>query len=255
MIIRSAGFISPHLIRSQNSLNFAYIVYLKLKSQGYKPDKIENYVRRWFVLSILTGRYSASPESQFDADIKNIASKDFGEYLSDVEKAVLSDSFFDVALIQNLDTSVASSPYFNVFLASQVKSNDKGFLSKDITVNDMITHRGDIHHIFPKEYLKKNGLKKGQYNQIANYVYMQTEINIQVGSKAPNVYFKELKDQCNGGQQKYGSICDNQLLLENFKANCIPESIFEMDFNSYNEFLKQRRVLMAQKIKEYYSNL
>ena len=31
IIIKSAGFISPKLIRSQNALNFAYIIYLKLK--------------------------------------------------------------------------------------------------------------------------------------------------------------------------------------------------------------------------------
>ena len=61
----------------------------------------------------------------------------------------------DVNLVQRLDTSVASSPFFNVFLASQVKDNDRGFLSKEISANNLIMHRGDIHHIFPKNYLKK----------------------------------------------------------------------------------------------------
>ena len=31
-------------------------------------------------------------------------------------------------------------------------------LSKEISVNNLIIHRGDIHHIFPKNYLKKSGL-------------------------------------------------------------------------------------------------
>ncbi|MBP1908329.1 GmrSD restriction endonuclease domain-containing protein [Methanolobus bombayensis] len=255
MIIRSAGFISSKLVRSQNSLNFAYIVYLKLKSLGYKPADIEKYVRKWFVLSVLTGRYSSSPESAFDRDIKNISSKDFGEYLNSVEQAVLSDTFFDVGLIQNLDTSVASSPYFNVYLASQVKTKDLGFLSKDITVDDLISHHGDIHHIFPREYLKKNGLKRGRYNQIANYVYMQSEINIQVGSKAPNIYFNELKEQCATSNTKYGSICDEKALFENLRMNCIPEDIFSMDIKDYDEFLLKRRALIAKKIKEYYYSL
>jgi hypothetical protein len=182
MIIKSAGFISPKLIRSQNALNFAYILYLKLKSQNYNPADIGTYVCKWFVLSILTGRYSGSPESKFDFDIKNVSSKDIKDYLKSIENAELSDAFWDTALVQNLDTSASSSPNFNVYLAAQVKSNDKGFLSKDITVRDLISHMGDIHHVFPRDYLKKNGLKKGQYNQIANYVYMQSEINIQVGN-------------------------------------------------------------------------
>ncbi|MCL6592101.1 MAG: DUF262 domain-containing protein [Firmicutes bacterium] len=255
MIIKSAGFITSDLIRSQNALNFAYILYLKLRSQKCNPAKIEGYVRRWFVLSVLTGRYSASPESAFDLDIRNISGKNFEEYLHDIEAGQLSDAFWDSALVLNLDTSVSSSPYFNVFLAAQVKANDKGFLSKDITVNDLISHKGDIHHIFPKDYLKKNGLTRGQYNQIANYVYMQSEINIKIGNVAPKAYFAELTKQCNGGGLKYGGIDNMEMLKDNLRMNCIPESIFEMDINDYEEFLKKRRVLMAKKIREYYFSL
>ncbi len=255
MIIQSAGFISPKLIRSQNTLNFAYVLYLKLKSYNYNPAEIETYVRRWFVLSILTGRYSGSAESSFDFDIKNISSKDFKTFIKSVENAELSDAFWNVALVQNLDTSVSSSPYFNVYLASQAKANDKGFLSKDITVNDLISHRGDIHHIFSKGYLKKFGLKRGQYNQIANYVYMQSEINIKVGNQAPNKYFQELLDQCNGGELKYGGINDLITLENNLDMNCIPKSVYDFDIDSYDEFLKERRILMARKIRDYYISL
>jgi hypothetical protein len=41
--------------------------------------------------------------------------------------------------------------------------------SGDIIVKEMIEHRGDIHHIFPREYLKENGFSQSQYNQVANY--------------------------------------------------------------------------------------
>ncbi|MBI2486561.1 MAG: DUF262 domain-containing protein [Deltaproteobacteria bacterium] len=255
MIIKSAGFISSRLIRSQSALNFAYILYLKLKSQSYDPADIERYVRRWFVLSILTGRYSGSAESEFDADIKNISTKDFKEYLESVQDAELSDAFWNVALVQNLDTSVASSPYFNVYLASQVRANDKGFLSKDITVQDLITHMGDIHHIFPKDYLKKFDLKKGQYNQIANYVFMQSEINIRIGNKSPSKYFEELIEQCNDGKLRYGGLNKFSDLKENLKMNCVPETIFSMNFENYEELLIQRRSLMAEKIRDYYFSL
>jgi hypothetical protein len=255
MIVRSAGFISPDLLRSQNALNFAYIVYLKLRSLNYNQAEIEKYVRRWLVFSILTGRYSSSPESAFDFDIKNISTKNFGEYLIGVEKGELSEAFWNVALVQHLDSSVSSSPYFNVFLAAQVKDNDKGFLSTDITVRDLITHRGDIHHIFPKDYLKKNGLTKGRYNQIANYVYMQSEINVKIEDKAPCDYFDHIQKQCDGGKLKYGGISDVGSLRDNLEMHCIPEAISSMNINSFDGFLEQRRQLMATKIKNYYFSL
>ena len=255
MIIKSAGFISPKLIRSQNALNFAYILYLKLKELNVNSVAIESYVRRWFVYSTLTGRYSGSAESFFDFDIKQISNRPFDEYLKEKEEGELSEAFWNASLPQSLDTSVASSPYFNVFLASQVKTNDKGFLSKDVLVSDLISLRGDIHHLFPRDYLKKNGLDRGKYNQIANYVFMQSEINIKVGNKPPKDYFGLINKQIDDDNKLVSGISSQNELLENLRANCVPTEIMDMDIDDYSEFLILRRKLMAQKIKQYYFTL
>ena len=255
MIIKSAGFISPKLIRSQNTLNFAYILYLKLRELGVNSVLIESYVRRWFVYSVLTGRYSGSPESVFDFDIKQIHNRPFDEYLKEKEEGELSEAFWNASLPQSLDTSVASSPYFNVFLASQVKANDKGFLSKDVLVSDLVSLRGDIHHLFPRDFLKKNGLERGKYNQIANYVYMQSEINIKVGNKPPKDYFALIHQQMAEDNRLVSGLSTEQELLDNLKASCIPAEIITMGIDDYNDFLIARRKLMALKIKEYYFSL
>lgn len=255
MIIKSAGFISPELLRSQNVINFAYIVYLKLKELGINSVAIEKYVRRWLVYTILTGRYSGSPESVFDFDIKQIAHKPFDEYLKEKEEGELSDAFWNAALPQSLDTSVASSPYFHVFLASQVKANDRGFLSRDVLVSDLISLRGDIHHLFPKDYLKKNGLDRGKYNQIANYVYMQSEINIKVGNKPPKDYFEIVNSQMASNNMQVSGLSTQEELTDNLKMNCVPTEIMQMSISDYSEFLILRRRLMATKIKEYYFSL
>lgn len=255
MILKSAGFISSKLIRSQNAINFAYIVYLKLKELGVNSVDIESYVRRWLVYSILTGRYSGSPESTFDFDIKQISSKPFNEILKEREEAELSEAFWNASLPQSLDTSVASSPYFHVFLASQVKANDKGFLSKDVLVSDLILIQGDIHHLFPKDYLKKNGLDRNKYNQIANYVYMQSEINIKIGNKPPKEYFNLIKQQMIENNRQVSGILTEQELLDNLKMNCVPMEIMDMSIDDYKDFLTMRQKLIANKIKDYYFGL
>jgi hypothetical protein len=255
MIVKSAGFISPKLIRSKNALNFAYILYLKLKDQGVPDVLIGSYVPKWLVYSMLTGRYSGSPESVFDYDIRQIAQKSFDVYLKENENAELSDAFWQFSLPQSLDTSVASSPYFHVFLASQVKANDRGFLSKDVLVGDLISLRGDIHHLFPKDYLKKNDLGRGDYNQIANYVYMQSEINIKVGNKAPNDYFSSIMEQIRSGNLHLSGINNLDDLKSNLESNCVPFEIVDMGIDSYQDFLSKRRKLMADKIKNYYFSL
>jgi hypothetical protein len=255
MIIRSSGFISPDLIRSKNALNFAYIIYLKLRSEKLPQAEISRLVSRWFVFSVLTSRYGGSPESTYDYDIRQMANRPFKEFLESVEQAELSDSFWNFGLTQRLDTSAGSSPVFHVYQAAQVKGQDKGFLSRDITVADIILYKGDIHHIFPKSYLKNNSKTKSEYNQVANYVLMQQEINIAIGAKSPDVYFAELKKQCEGGKMKYGGIETIDELQNNLYTHCIPDSIFNLTVDGYGNFLEERRKLMSDKMRGYYNSL
>ena len=257
MIVKSAGIVDSSLIRSQNVLNFGYILYLTLKDKGIVANKIENIVRRWIALSILTGRYSSSPESWFDYDIKRFnESNDVEALVRNVEDGELSNAFWSNILVTKLNTSVTSSPYFNMFLIAQISNGDKGFLSKNIDIRSLIEQRGDVHHIFPKKYLQNNGINnRAQYNQIANYVYMQSEINIKIKDKAPNVYFTDVKNQCEDGTLVYGGIDSIEELKDNLSQNAIPLDVFDMDINNYQEFLNKRRLLMAEKIRVYYELL
>lgn len=255
MIVRSAGFISRDLMGAQNAVNFAYILYLRGRAEGTPAAEIERMVRRWYVMSLLTQRYSGNPESTFDFDIRQVEARGLETYTSAVIDAELSESFWSTLLPQQMETSSGSSPYFLVFQAAQVKMGDKGFLSRDITVQDLILNRSDVHHLFPRNYLKSQGLSRGRYNQIANYALAQSEINIAIGDKAPSVYFSELLEQCSGGKKKYGGITDLEELKENLREHSISESILSRPEENYDDFLEERRGLMAAKIKTYFAKL
>ena len=256
MIVQSTGIVDSSLVRSKNVLNFGYILYLSLKDRGMHPAMIESIVRRWIVLSMLTGRYSGSAESAIDYDIKRFTEQDPETFLKTTETGELSDAFWNTVLVQRLDTSVASSPYFLVFLMAQVKRNARGFLSKQITVQSLIEQRGDIHHIFPKKYLQKNGVdNRKDYNQIANYAYTQSETNIKIKDDAPCEYMARMKQQVAGEGTFYGGITDMDDLKSNLAENCVPETIMDMDIFDYQVFLDTRRTMMAQYIREYYESL
>lgn len=255
MIIKSAGYVSSRMIRSQNALNFAYILFLKLRAMGVPDQKLEGYVRRWFVLSVLTGRYSSSPESQFDSDIRQIAGGNIESFLSGQEQAELSPAFWEVGLIQDLETSQANSPQFWVWVAAQVKAGARGFLSKDIRVEDLVSLLGDIHHIFPKDALKKAGVPKALYNQIANYAFAQEEINIRIGKRLPCEYMSTVRKQCDGGDLKFGSINDASALEQNLREACVPISVMDAGLEQYEGFLVERRGLMAKMLRAYYKSL
>ncbi|MBI5931919.1 MAG: DUF262 domain-containing protein [Chloroflexi bacterium] len=254
MIIRSAGFVDSTLISSQMALNFAYILYLTLRNQGVPDAEIERYVRRWYAMSVLTGRYSGASESAIDFDIRQIDMTGM-EYGNVIINGQLSEAFWEATLPQLMDTSSAQSPYFHVYRAAQVRLNDKGFLSRDISVRELIEYKSDVHHVFPRDLLKRNGLSRGQYNQIANYVIAQSEINIAIGNKEPATYFQQVIDQCNGGERRYGNITDLNELEYNFAMNCIPVGVENMTTADYPAFLLERRKLMARKIQTYFEGL
>jgi len=255
MILRSAGFVTSDLIGGRNAVNFAYILYLRGRAEGMPAADLERLVRRWYAMSVLRGRYTGSPETAFDFDIRQVEARGLASYAQSVIENELPESFWTGMLPQLMDTSSSNSPYFLCYQAAQVKLGDKGFLSRDITVLDLLMNRSDVHHVYPKKHLKGQGLSRGRYNQIANFVLAQSEINIAIGDKPPEKYFKELAEQVNGGKKKYGGITNEGELRANLRASSIPESMLDGAIPDYDDFLEERRKLMALKIKSWFEML
>lgn len=257
LAIKGAGFISSKLLNSKMTLDFAYTLYLILLDDPSIPnDQIKRYVQKWFVMSTLTSRYTGSPETVMDRDMRSINEKGFLAFLAEVEASLLSDVFWTVTLPQNLETSSVNSPAFNTFLAAQITLNCNSLLMNGTKVSDLINVSGDIHHIFPRSYLKKNGIdSKVKYNQVANYIYLDTQVNKAISDEPPCLYFAKVQQQCEDKIITLGNISDEILLKENLDENCIPNKIFAMDIARYDDFLVERRKLMAKLIERYYKGL
>ena len=255
IILQSAGFVDKSMIRSINALNFAYALYLNLHLQEMPKDQTEYLVRRWFVMSVLTTRYTGSFESTFNTDIRNINEQGPKQYLSEIESAELSEAFWKVRVPQLLTNTSPNDQIFNTFIASQIRDSNKSFLSKDISVQDLKRNNSQIHHVYPKSYLKSNCIDAKDYNQIANYVLIQSEINIEIGNKSPKDYFQVVLEQCENKLPKIGTITSDDDLNENLNTHCIPENIHEYDVKNYQEFLIERQKSMAAKIRNYYKSL
>ena len=104
----------------------------------------------------------------------------------------------------------------------------------EFDIESMLENRGDIHHLFPKNFLIKNGIVQAQYNQIANYAFIQQEINIKIKDSSPAHYMTEVIWLCNTKK---------------------PDYVGSMEIGDYQDFLQRRRELMAEKIHQYYDSL
>lgn len=253
--IKSAGFISEKLVNSNMAMDFAYTIHLLLQESDVPVAERKRIVQKWYVLSVLTGRYSSSPESAFARDIRQITEQGVPTMLKSIEDAILSENFWNVAVPQNLTMTSTNNPTYLVYLAAQVYFNDVSLLSTNITVRELINLGGDVHHVFPKQYLINNHYAKNLYNQDGNYAYLDRPVNESIGKKAPKDYFNIALRQCQTKVAECGSIIDEVQLYKNLADNCIPKDVFEMGHENYTSFLEQRRMMMAKKIRKYYETL
>ena len=90
LAIKSAGFISSKMVTSNMALDFAYTVHLLLQESDTPVAERKRIVQKWYVLSVLTGRYSTSPESVFAKDIRQISEQGVPAVLKSIEDAILS---------------------------------------------------------------------------------------------------------------------------------------------------------------------
>ncbi len=256
LLIQSIGFINADLIGSRNALNFAYALYLRLRSMDMAEPERVRMVKRWFVMTLLTGRAVGSFESTWETDLRRIDELGVAQYLANIEAAELAEGFWDVALPQNLNSPSTRNPAFQVYMAALISNGARGFLSKNAKVGQIISGPADMHHIVPKQHLIKNGYpKQGDYNQIANLALTETPINLAISSKPPAEYMAIVKKQAIGGPLRIGELSNEEDLACNLAENAIPDFILGVSAANYEEFLEARRQLMAQVICNYYLGL
>ena len=252
--ISDAGFVNRSLITSDNAFYATYSIYLLLKKFGVDYDTISSFIKEWFAFSILTQRYTSSPESVIERDLmmfKDVTSKNVYEIVKKMRNIIdvtLTDDYWKLTLPNNLETSSTRSPSFVLYLASLVRK-DAYILFSDTKLKDYLSPLFkfkkkpiDIHHIFPKNYLKKLGIEDRKLvNQVGNLVYVEYKKNIKIADKPPKEYFEDLQ-----------KIYSTESLEEMLNSHAIPENFFEMD---YQTFLNERRKLMAKEIGKYFKTL
>ena len=250
-ILRGSGYDEPNMLIARNAVNYAYAMYLRLLDIGENHADANSLVRRLLAISLMTGRHSGSFETQFEQDIKRIQSTgDMAKFVATLEEQELSDIFWNSTLVDEFDKPTTNNPFWHMFIAAQNKLLKQSFLSKNNIARDLATD--DIHHIFPKNYLVKHGYDKSKYNRIANFVHLRNDINISVSDLAPREY---LGDILSGGNNHHSDIVNEAEMINNFEDNAIPKILLQAEVDDYDEFLRQRQVLMAEMVREYYKTL
>lgn len=243
-IIQKGGFRSSSMINSKGTLIYTYILYIIGKEDYKVPHKeLQNAISRWFFMSIITSRYiSSSPESAMERDLADFRgftkSEEFLKWINDIIKSELTADFWETTLPARMETSSSNSPLNNCYIAA-LHLLDARALFSEVRIWDALdpTTRSkkskvERHHLFPKNYLNSFGLKGTRItNQIANFAYVEWKDNIKISDSPPSEYMEEFKKL----------IPQDKLEKMNY-WHALP---IDWESMTYNEFLEERRKLMA----------
>lgn len=255
-VLERAGFRSRDMITSKNTILYSYALWLIGRVDFKVPvDELREVMARWFFMSQITGRYTSSPETRMQEELNRLdgLNESAAEYVkilnAQIDAAVPSD-WWKVTLPDHLDTSSAGAPAYVAYVAA-LNILDADVLLSTSKVKDWLnptrtTVKGiEKHHLFPKDFLKTTlGLTENRkMNQVANFALVEWSDNIAISNQPPMIYWpqevadKNIEEGRRRRQEEWHGLPDDWTSL------------------GYDEFLYQRRRLMAQVTHEGFKRL
>ena len=255
--VASAGYVKKELIGSKTNIVYAYAFYLIGKYEyGLSATELRKTISKLVFVITLSARYVGSFESRMEQDMANLPSEknyeQFKAYFDRIAEQSLTSDFFSITLIgtDGLETTGTKSPAFLGYIASQNILDTRVLFSKPpistVTLYNEWTNGTrksvEVHHIFPKAYLRKKlDLTQKQYNQVANYAFIEWADNMDISEDAPSDYYP---NQIKGFTEEEIKKMEAQ--------HGLPHGWHLL---AYEDFLSARRKLMADIVKQGYEKI
>lgn len=192
----------------------------------------------WYVHSFLWGRYAGSTETVINQDlatlegIKSVDGTGGGTDALDRLIDSLKQSRGDLRVREGDFSGWSQGARFYplLYLLTRVWGardwGDGNALSQHLLGKFSSLQ---IHHVFPKAYLYKNGYDKTEVNALANFAFLTAQTNQKLSDRPPHEYFEEIVKKQPGALESQWIPIDQDLWrVEN-----------------YREFLIARRQLLA----------
>lgn len=192
--VKRAGYRSGSMMTSVNNFLYCYLIFLLGRHEyGVGKSELREAVARWFFMSSLTGRYTGSPETVLEADLRRFDeatnADEFVGVIDSVIETQLTSDYWTVTLPDQLDSSSAWSPYLFGYFASLNLLDAKALFS-NMKVAELfdpgvkqVKQPVERHHLFPKAHLSSIGVTGStRTNQIANFAFVEWADNIAISA-------------------------------------------------------------------------
>src|SRR3546814_768863 len=113
--LKLAGYRGQKMVSSEAAIIFSYVLYLiGIRDYGIDRTRMRQAIAEFYFMASMTGRYTSSPETRFEADlgqVRDLASgEDFIAKLREICDTTLTNDYWEITLPSQLATSAARSP-------------------------------------------------------------------------------------------------------------------------------------------------
>lgn len=254
--IMNAGYLSGDLILSGNAIFYSYAFYLIAKHRFHTSyNENMHLTSLWFFYASLVSLYTGSFESTVESHLNSIKDlstlKEYKDFILSRVNERLTNDYFDITLVgsEGLAVSGKGNNAWNAYVAALNIMDAKILFSKSNLLVSKLFEPGtdgnrkslEKHHLFPKAHMKAQGYTDAKINQMANYAFIDWKDNMDILDDAPSVYYPIV---CEGRS--------DEEILRMEEENALPHGWENMP---YEDFLVERRKLMAAKIKQAFDLL
>lgn len=254
--IMNAGYLSGDLILSGNAIFYSYAFYLIAKHRFHASyNENMHLTSLWFFYASLVSLYTGSFESTVESHLNSIKDlstlKEYKDFILSRVNERLTNDYFDITLVgsEGLAVSGKGNNAWNAYVAALNIMDAKILFSKSNLLVSKLFEPGtdgnrkslEKHHLFPKAHMKAQGYTDAKINQMANYAFIDWKDNMDILDDAPSVYYPIV---CKGRS--------DEEILRMEEENALPHGWENMP---YEDFLVERRKLMAAKIKQAFDLL
>lgn len=205
-------------------------VFLERTRGAFASPTERDQLRRWLLLASAFGHYSGSVETRLAADINLWRDPEHSGTLERLITAAQDPRTPDTALTaEDVRGKTRRSPFLRLLQIAAIADEAKTWWSHRSITHDPES-RGmaiEIHHIFPRNWLKKNGLgDHPELDTLANFAFLSKHDNIKISDGDPAEYLKDADEA-------------------ELRGQWIPTDPTLWQIDKFTEFCAARRELLA----------
>lgn len=213
--------------------------YLVQRGGRLNEQSERDKILYWYIQTFLWGRYAGSTESVLNQDLHAIEEN---EGALDRLITLLRQNRGDLRLNANDFLGWSQGARFYPLLYMLTRTAHAKDWGTGIELSNHLLGRFsrlEIHHIFPKALLYRNGYSRQDVNALANFTFLTRETNLLVSDRDPAAYLEEFARR-------------NPSAIE---SHWIPMNHDLWRVENYTAFLEARRELLAKAANEFLDSL